>query len=70
MRCFTLLQVCAYMFLFSTANAASPVYVAYANDFISPDDILTKNLGDHTASAQESIVEWAKNLAAEGPWSE
>ena len=58
------------MFFFSTVDAAAPVYVAYANDFISPDDILTKSFGDHTASARESIIEWAKSLAAEGPWSE
>ena len=64
---FTLLHVCTSMFFFSTINAASPI--AYANDFIDPDDILTMTLGDYTAPAQKSVVEWAKTLAAEGPWS-
>ena len=68
MRRFTLLHACTYMFFFSTINAASPR--PYANDFIDPNDILTKTLGDHTARARESVVEWAKTLAAKGPWSE
>ena len=68
MRRFTLLHACTYMFFFSTINAISPI--AYANDFIDPDDILTKNFGDHTARAQESVVEWARVLSAKGPWSE
>ena len=68
MRRFTLLHACTYMLFFSTINAASPI--AYANDFIDPDDILTKTLGDHTARSRESIIEWAKTLAAKGPWSE
>ena len=72
MRHLSLLHACACMFFFSTINAISPI--AYANDFINPDDILTKTLqvgaSDHTAQARESIVEWAKDLAAKGPWSE
>jgi hypothetical protein len=68
MRRFTLLHACTYMFFLSTINAASPI--AYANDFINPDDILTKTFGDHTARARESVVEWAKALADKGPWSE
>ena len=68
MRHFALLHACTYMFFFSIINTASSL--AYANDFIDPDDILTKTLGDHTAPAQESVVEWVKTLAPEGPWSE
>jgi hypothetical protein len=70
MRRFILLHTCTYMFFLSSINAASTLPRAYANDFINPDDILTKNLGDHTARARESIVEWAKSLADKGPWSE
>ena len=70
MRRFSLLHACTYMFFFSTINAASNSPRAYANDFINPDDILTKTLGDHTARARETIVEWAKSLSAKGPWSE
>jgi len=68
MRRTTLLHACTYIFFVSTVNAASPR--AYANDFIDPNDILTKTLGDHTYRARESIVEWANSLAAKGPWSE
>ena len=67
MRRFTILHVCTYMFYFSTINALSPR--AYANDFIDPNDILSKTLGDHTSRARETIVEWARVLAAQGPWS-
>ncbi|KAF8802054.1 chondroitin AC/alginate lyase [Phlegmacium glaucopus] len=62
-----LLHACTYIFFVSSINAASPI--AYANDFIDPNDILTNALGDHTYRARESIVEWANSLAAGGPWS-
>ena len=70
MRRFTFLHACTYMLFFSTINAASNSPRAYANDFINPNDILTRTLGDHTARARESVVEWARVLAAKGPWSE
>lgn len=63
----SLLHACTYILFFSTMSAAQPR--AYANDFIDPNDILTKTPGNHTYHARQSIVEWAHALAAEGPWS-
>ena len=40
----------------------------YANDFLNPTDILTKNY-THTHLAQQTILQWASDSAAGGPWS-
>ena len=40
----------------------------YVNDFIDPAFILGGNFGDNTLSAQQSVVQWADDFAAEGPW--
>jgi hypothetical protein len=45
-------------------------YVDYDNDFLDPSYILAKNFNPSTAAAQQSIVEWADFLAAQGPWCE
>jgi hypothetical protein len=42
--------------------------VSYDNDFIEPSYILGKNWNATTTVAQESIVQWADWLAAQGPW--
>ncbi|KAI9507103.1 chondroitin AC/alginate lyase [Russula earlei] len=41
----------------------------YGNDFIEPSYILNKNWNTTTIVAQESIIQWADWLAAQGPWS-
>ncbi len=43
-------------------------FSSYANDFIEPSYILGKNWSATTVVAQESIVQWADLLAAQGPW--
>ena len=43
--------------------------VSYDNDFVDPNYILSKSFNTSTAGSQESIVQWADSLAAEGPWS-
>jgi hypothetical protein len=43
-------------------------FVSYDNDFIEPSYILGKNWNATTTVAQESIVQWADWLAAQGPW--
>jgi hypothetical protein len=43
--------------------------VSYDNDFVDPNYILSKSFNTSTAASQESIVQWADSLAAEGPWS-
>ena len=40
----------------------------YDNDFIEPSYILGKHWNTTTVVAQESIVQWADWLAAQGPW--
>jgi hypothetical protein len=44
-------------------------FTSYDNDFIEPSYILGKNWNATTVVAQESIVQWADLLAAQGPWS-
>lgn len=45
-------------------------YTAYANDFVDPKYILSKSFNTSTAAAQQTIVQWADQLAVQGPWSE
>jgi hypothetical protein len=43
-------------------------FASYENDFIEPSYILGKKWNAETIVAQESIVQWADWLAAQGPW--
>lgn len=43
-------------------------YVSYANDFVDPDFIIGGNFANNTRAAQNTIIEWAKETAAGGPW--
>ena len=45
-------------------------FTSYANDFIDPNTILSKDFSNVTAEAQETIMLWADQLAAKGPWCE
>ncbi len=62
---------------FSVLSAAVLLFVqiapvrsvtSYANDFIDPKLILGVDLPGVTVDAQETIISWADELAAEGPW--
>ncbi|KAI0265333.1 alginate lyase-domain-containing protein [Gloeopeniophorella convolvens] len=44
-------------------------FSSYDNDFVDPSYVLNKNWTNTTVVAQESIVQWADFLAAQGPWS-
>ena len=44
--------------------------VSYDNDFVDPNYVMSKSFNASTAGSQQSIVEWADQLAAQGPWSE
>jgi hypothetical protein len=46
-------------------NVAS---TSYYNDFIEPSYILGKDWNKTTVVAQQSIIQWADWLAAQGPW--
>jgi hypothetical protein len=43
-------------------------YISYYNDFIEPSYILGKNWSSTTVVAQQSVIQWADWLAAQGPW--
>lgn len=44
-------------------------YESYDNDFVDPNYILSKSFNISTSGAQQTIVSWADELAAQGPWS-
>ena len=53
---------------FSSIISAAIAQTAYANDFVDPDYILSKKFGASTYQAQVTAVQWARTLAAKGPW--
>ncbi|TBU38981.1 chondroitin AC/alginate lyase [Dichomitus squalens] len=55
----------------SLLTLSAPVlsFTSYANDFIDPKLILSKDFSNVTVDAQATILAWADELAAEGPWS-
>jgi hypothetical protein len=57
--------------LFILAGVAPVVHslVSYANDFVDPDYIVSKAFSNYTVEAQSTVVQWADELAAQGPWS-
>ena len=61
----TFLSIATVASIFSTAVAQT----AYANDWVDPDYILSRNFGPHTARSQAQIILWAHKLAIGGPWS-
>jgi nitrogen fixation protein FixH len=61
--------------LFFSVLLAAPLVLAnaykdYDNDFLDPSYILAKNFNTSTAASQQSIIQWADFLAAQGPWCE
>lgn len=44
-------------------------YTSYANDFVDPTLILSKSFSPTTIDAQQTIISWADELLAQGPWS-
>ena len=52
----------------SLADELNIGVTSYDNDFIEPNYILGQNWNATTVVAQESIVQWADWLAAQGPW--
>ncbi|KAJ7507089.1 chondroitin AC/alginate lyase [Mycena galericulata] len=44
-------------------------FTNYANDFVDPDYIAAGKFANTTEGAQESIISWAEELSAWGPWS-
>ncbi|KAJ7641334.1 chondroitin AC/alginate lyase [Roridomyces roridus] len=44
-------------------------FTNYANDFVNPDYIVSGKFANTTLGAQRSIIAWAEQLSASGPWS-
>jgi hypothetical protein len=42
---------------------------SYSNVWVNPDYIIARNFPPQTGAAQNTILEWATILAAQGPWS-
>ncbi|KAI0320973.1 chondroitin AC/alginate lyase [Amylostereum chailletii] len=49
--------------------AAVHSFTSYGNEFISPSKLVSVDFPNLTVAAQETIVQWANDLAAQGPWS-
>ena len=58
-----------YAVVLALSAASAHAFTNYANDFIDPQIILSKDFSNITVMAQETIVNWADQLAAMGPWS-
>ncbi|TCD62512.1 hypothetical protein EIP91_006786 [Steccherinum ochraceum] len=60
------------LLLASTALSLVPAvhsFYSYANDFVDPKFILAKNFSNTTVVAQQTILQWADEVAAKGPWA-
>ena len=56
------------LLLFSGSRVrATPA--SYANVFVDPNFIVARQFANNTRAAQQTIVSWAQELAAQGPWS-
>ena len=65
-----MLLISTLILFISACLGTSNSYKDYDNDFVDPSYILAKKFDPSTAGAQQSIVEWADFLAAQGPWCE
>lgn len=73
-----LLLASSFFLNFKTVFAASGLsndsfsfaqdWVSFDNDWINPDVFLQKDFNETTVHAQMTIVNWADNLSAQGPW--
>ncbi|VDC03199.1 unnamed protein product [Peniophora sp. CBMAI 1063] len=59
----------SYAFALALLGVPSLALENYVNEFIDPSYILSGDFANATTFAQQSIVEWADALAAQGPWS-
>ncbi|KAH8824495.1 chondroitin AC/alginate lyase [Flagelloscypha sp. PMI_526] len=61
--------VLASLSSFAGFASAAAQYRQYANVFFDPTEIVAGNYGGGTDAAQDTIIQWADSLAAQGPWS-
>jgi hypothetical protein len=55
--------------LFGGATVVHAAAASYANVFVDPNFIVARHFANNTLAAQQTIVSWAQELAAQGPWS-
>ena len=64
----TLLLACVSLLY---TGAAAQSFTSYANDFFDPSIVVQQSATNSTrVLAQETIIQWAKDLSAQGPWCE
>ncbi|KAJ7111643.1 chondroitin AC/alginate lyase [Mycena crocata] len=64
----TTLRLCVLLFIFHTALATNP-FTQYAVDFPDPNRVAAANFPNSLAGAEATIIQWAEEMAAYGPWS-
>lgn len=65
---FTAVLSAASVLLSDLAPTHAITVTSYANDFIDPQYVLSKDFSNTTIEAQDTITSWARVLAAQGPW--
>jgi hypothetical protein len=63
-----LLVIVLSLLAFRSLADLNVAFMSYYNDFIEPSYILGRNWSTMTVVAQQSIIQWADWLAAQGPW--
>ncbi|RPD61570.1 chondroitin AC/alginate lyase [Lentinus tigrinus ALCF2SS1-7] len=66
---FTAVLSVASLLLSQLAPVHAVTVTNYANDFIDPQYVLSKDFSNITVEAQDTIISWAQTMAAQGPWS-
>lgn len=64
-----MLWLSTFAFVLALAPAVL-AFSSYANFFVDPNYVLSKDFNTSTAASQSTIVDWADGLAANGPWCE
>ncbi len=65
---FTAVLTAASLLHLHIGPARAITVTSYANDFVDPKYVLAKDFTNFTIEAQDTIVAWAEELAAQGPW--
>ncbi|KAJ7450201.1 chondroitin AC/alginate lyase [Mycena latifolia] len=64
-----ILPLCVVLLGASRAALAANPFVQYAVDFPDPNTVTAGNFGSRLAGAEATIIQWADDMAAYGPWS-
>ncbi|KAJ7433979.1 chondroitin AC/alginate lyase [Mycena latifolia] len=64
-----ILPLCVVLLGASCAALAANPFVQYAVDFPDPNTVTAGNFSSRLAGAEATIIQWAEDMAAYGPWS-